>query len=118
MKKIDTWTIGALNSCAGVYQNDNTVVRIAPDGVKVVELFGNKIFYINARGVVFFTLAGWNTLTTRARLNALLYAHGVNVYTVGGCAYCRTVATEQKPIEAGAWYSTRGGVVEKVTRFD
>ena len=49
MKKIDTWTIGALNSCAGVYQNDNTVVRIAPDGVKVVELFGNK-YFISMRG--------------------------------------------------------------------
>lgn len=118
MRKIDKWTVEALKNSAGVYSCENTVVRIAPDGTKIVELHGNKIFYMNARGVVFFTLAGWNTLTTRARLNALLYAHGVNVYTVGGCAYCRTVTTEQKPIEAGAWYSTRGGVIEKVTRFD
>lgn len=123
MKKIDRWTVETLKNGAGVYSCDNTVVRIAPDGARIVELFGNKIFYINARGVAFFTLAGWNTQTTRARLNALLYAEGVNVYTVRGCAYCRTVSTEQKPIESGAWYrvgvyADGNIVVVKTTRFD
>ena len=111
MKKIDSWTVEALKNGAGVYSCDNTVVRIAPDGARIVELFGNKIFYINARGVVFFTLAGWNTATTRARLNALL--DGFYIQCRGGVAYVKDT-----PIEAGAWYSTRGDVVEKVTRFD
>lgn len=120
MRKIDSWTVEAVKkNVAGVYSCDNTVVRVAPDGARIVELFGNKIFYINARGVVFFTLAGWNTTTTRARLNALLgYYCNMGVYTRGGVAYCSGATFENKPLEVGAWYSTRGGVIEKVTRFD
>lgn len=120
MKKIDSWTVEAIkNNGAGVYSCDNTVVRVAPDGARIVELFGNKIFYINARGVVFFTLAGWNTATTRARLNALLhYYFNIGISSRGGVAilWGRTFADVQ--LEADAWYSMRGGVVEKVTRFD
>ena len=112
MRKIDRWTVETIrNNGAGVYSCDNTVVRVAPDGARIVELFGNKIFYINARGVVFFTLAGWNTTTTRARLNALL--DGFSIQCRGGVAY-----VNDTPIESGAWYSTREGVIEKVTRFD
>lgn len=115
MKKIDSWTVEAIkNNGAGVYSCDNTVVRIAPDGARIVELFGNKIFYINARGVVFFTLAGWNTATTRARLNALLHDYfNIGISSRGGVAY-----VNDTPIEDGAWYIVRGGVVEKVTRFN
>lgn len=113
MRKIDTWTLGALNGCAGVYQNANTVVRVFADRRAVVELHENKIFYRDASGRVFFTLAGWNTQTTRARLNALLCGYGVHVYTVSGCAYCRTVTTEQKPIEKNRWYTVDAGAVEE-----
>ena len=112
MKKIDSWTVETVRkNGAGVYTCNNTVVRVAPDGARIVELFGNKIFYINARGVVFFTLAGWNTVTTRARLNALLPEFSISCRK--GVAYVNNT-----PIESGAWYSTRGGVIEKVARFD
>ena len=50
MKKIDSWTVEALKNGVGVYSCDNTVVRVAPDGARTVELFGNKILYINCHG--------------------------------------------------------------------
>ena len=124
MKKIDVWTVEALKNGEGVYCNDNTVVRVAPDGARIVELFGNKIFYINARGNLFFTLAGWNTTTTRARLNAILhYYFNIGISSRGGVAFLwgRTFADVQ--LEAGAWYKvynyTDGAIdIVKVTTFD
>lgn len=124
MKKIDVWTVEALSNGAGVYSCDNTVVRIAPDGARIVELFGNKILHINAGGVVFFTLAGYNTVTTRARLNAVLhYYFNIGITSRGGVAilWGRTFADVK--LEAGAWYRvgnyTDGNIdVVKVTRFD
>lgn len=124
MKKIDSWTLEALKNGEGVYCNDNTVVRIAPDGVKVVELFGNKILYINCHGNLFFTLAGWNTPTTRARLNAILNDYNIGVTSRGGVPYlCGRVFVDALKIEAGAWYKVYNYVdgsidIAKVTRFD
>ena len=55
------------------FRSGNTVVTADNTGIKVY-LHGNCIFAIY-QGVKRFTLAGWNTVTTRSRLNAL----GVNV---------------------------------------
>ena len=55
-------------------RNGNTVVTNDETGVKVY-LHGNCIYAVYD-GVARFTLAGWNTPTTRSRLNAL----GVGVY--------------------------------------
>ena len=124
MRKIDSWTVEALKNGEGVYCNDNTVVRVAPDGARIVELFGNKIFYINARGVVFFTLAGWNTVTTRARLNALLSQYDIGITSRGGVPYLRgRVFVDALKLDAGAWYKvyrfTDGSIdIVKVTTFD
>ena len=125
MRKIDLWTVKALKNGEGVYSNDNTVVRIAPDGARIVELFGNKIFYINARGVVFFTLAGYNTVTTRARLNAILSEYCMSIATRGGVAYLFYNDELVTPLENSGWIkvfppvSTNSMVhAEEVTRLD
>ena len=121
MIKIYNWTVEALKNGAGVYSCDNTIVRVAPDGAKVVELFGNKILYINCHGNLFFTLAGYNTQTTRARLNAIL--DGIGITSRGGVPYLIGRGFDSVKLEAGAWYKvynyTDGTIdIAKVTRFD
>lgn len=51
------------------YRSKNTVVSVDTDGIRVY-LHGNCIFAV-VDGVRRFSLAGWNTVTTRSRLNAL-----------------------------------------------
>lgn len=52
----------------------NTTIRN-----KEMYLFGNKIAWVEGNKL-FFTLCGWNTVTTRSRLNAL----GVLVSQING----------------------------------
>lgn len=58
-------------------RSGNTVVTNDETGVEVY-LHGNCIYAV-CDGAARFTLAGWNTPTTRSRLNAL----GVGVYQKG-----------------------------------
>lgn len=51
------------------FRSGNTVVTADNTGIKVY-LHGNCIFAVY-QGVKRFTLAGWNSVTTRSRLNAL-----------------------------------------------
>lgn len=124
MRKIDEWTIKAMGNSEGVYCNDNTVVRITPDGVKGIELFGNKILYINCHNNLFFTLAEYNTQTTRARLNAVLhYYFNIGIASRGGVAILRGRTFADVKLDAGAWYKvynyTDGNIdIVKVTHFD
>lgn len=124
MKKIDSWMVEAMKNGEGIYSNDNTVVRIFPDGTKIVELFGNKILYVNCHNNLFFTLAGYNTVTTRARLNAILNDFNIGVTTRAGVPYlCGRAFVDALKIESGAWYKvynyTDGTIdIVKVTRFD
>lgn len=48
----------------------NTEVKVEGNSVKVY-LHGNLIYKENIAGVAAFTLAGWNSNTTRSRLKAL-----------------------------------------------
>ena len=50
----------------------NTAVCVQGAGVGL-SLHGNEIANKNGDGDVSITLASWNTVTTRARLNAILY---------------------------------------------
>lgn len=128
MRKIDEWTVEAMKNGEGVFYNDNTIVRIAPDGAKSVELFGNDILYVNCHGNLFFTLAGHNTQTTRARLNAILHnynnGYNIGVTSRGGVPYlCGRVFVDALKLDARAWYKvyrfTDGSIdIVKVTRFD
>lgn len=61
--------------CAAVaahknFKLSNTEVVASEDGNVYVYLHGNKI-YMEVDGKESFSLAGWNTNTTRSRLNAL-----------------------------------------------
>lgn len=51
--------------------------RTHTDGDNVY-LFGNRIAYRDEHGMVWLSLAGWPTVTTRDRLNAILGAFGAD----------------------------------------
>jgi len=51
------------------WSESNTIVKVFGDEVTVY-LHGNAIYRV-VDGVQYFTLAGWNTPTTRSRLHAL-----------------------------------------------
>ena len=85
--------------CAAVKEHKNwncknTRVECEDNTVRVF-LHGNQIYKV-VDGVKRFTLAGWNTVTTRSRLNAL----GVGVHT-------RNYEPTYKGqiIRIGAWYN-------------
>lgn len=73
----------------------NTSVEVN-GGTVIVSLHGNPIFKkdINT-GSAQFTLAGWDTNTTRSRLRAL----GVGVYRKDGLPHYKDT-----PIEDNVWY--------------
>ena len=80
MKQIEKAMLNAIRERKN-WHNSNTSVKIAQFGnlpaCVVVRLHGNVIYFRNLENnAVFFTLAGWNTNTTRSRLNAL----GIGVY--------------------------------------
>lgn len=68
MKAIEEKMLAAVKNGRNMRSN-NTVVTTDETGIKVY-LYGNCIF-AKFQGVARFTLAGWNTVTTRSRLNAL-----------------------------------------------
>ena len=73
MRKIEKEMLNAVRNGFNM-SKQNTVVSHC-DGATRVYLHGNLI-YKRAKGIETFTLAGWNSVTTRSRLNAL----GVGVY--------------------------------------
>ena len=92
--------------CAAVkerryWKSGNTEVNVRYDylgSVHIeVRLFDNLIWkYNGAEDLTEFTLAGWNTNTTRSRLNAL----GVGVYQKKGLPMCNG-----KEIGENEWYN-------------
>ena len=68
MRKIEKEMLQAVRSGRN-FRSGNTVVTADTTGIKVY-LHGNCIFAVY-QGVKRFTLAGWNSVTTRSRLNAL-----------------------------------------------
>lgn len=68
MRTIDSNVVNAVNNRKN-YKSGNTRVEVVNNNV-FVYLHGNLIYKI-IDDVTAFTLAGWNTSTTRSRLNAL-----------------------------------------------
>lgn len=56
------------------FSRDNTTVTFE-DGVSTVTLHGNKIAEVGETWLKLYD-GGWRTATTKARLNAILSAHG------------------------------------------
>ena len=75
-RKISQAGAMALESKRKLHQS-NTSVEIDSDGEWILKLHGNAISRIADNGDLFVTTAGWNTPTTRERLNAL---NGVSVH--------------------------------------
>ena len=73
MRVIEKQMLEAIRNGKKFYQ-DNTEVQVLQNGCVYVYLFGNCIYKI-VNGTPKFNLCGWNSATTRSRLNAL----GVNV---------------------------------------
>ena len=115
MKKIDVWTDRTVNAGrVGIHCNSNTVIRITEGGACRVSLFGNVIYCIGGDGTHYFTMAGWNSTTTRARLNALLYRFNMRVYCRGGVAYLEGANFTARPIDKCARYKIKAGDVVKI----
>lgn len=75
MRTIEKNMLNALRE-KKTWRNSNTAVVFNEDKSECrVYLHGNCIFAV-CEGVARFTLAGWNSKTTRSRLNAL----GVGIY--------------------------------------
>jgi hypothetical protein len=70
MRKIETQMIAAVQNNEN-WSNANTSVHFdAESGVSIVRLHGNKIAEINDDSMTIFD-GGWQTTTTKSRLNAL-----------------------------------------------
>lgn len=74
MRKIETLMNQAINREVD-WKLDNTEVSNI-DGVSYVYLHGNKIAEVGDTWMRLFD-GGWQTVTTKSRLNALLQAHGI-----------------------------------------
>ena len=94
MRKIEENMVTAVLTYRNVNLS-NTSVEVN-GGTVTVSLHGNPIFKkdINT-GVAVFTLAGWDTNTTRSRLRAL----DVGVYRKDGLPHYK-----DNPIEDNVWY--------------
>lgn len=74
MRKIESQMNAAITAGTN-WQKDNTKV-VTNDGVSEVFLHGNKIAEIGECFVTLFD-GGWQSNTTKSRLNAILSEHGV-----------------------------------------
>ena len=114
MRKIDTWMIDtiirqrasntdALLSDCVISTKGNTMVstRIRYDGEKVtnVYLHGNMIASYSM-GECGFTLQGWNTPTTKSRINALALHYG----RPGVCQKKGKLFSGEKEINKYDWF--------------
>ena len=70
-----------------------------------MRLHGNEIMHRKTGGAIEFTLAGWNTPTTRERINGTLAVLGytMRVRTIKGVPHI-VDGGEKKAISADEWY--------------
>ena len=82
MRQIEIEMLHAVCNRKNMRKN-NTQVLVREDGSIWVRLHGNLIAHRGDSGLWQFTLAGWNTPTTRSRLRAL----GIDIRQRGGVPY-------------------------------
>ena len=83
MRKIEQQMNAAIRDCRN-WKCGNTEVSTDIDGVSRVYLHGNKIAEIGSDYVQIFD-GGWQSATTKSRLNAILQEHGIQ----GECVFQR-----------------------------
>jgi len=82
MRKIETLMNAAISNNQN-WQSGNTSVHFNEEsGVSVVRLHGNKIAEVGDTFIRLFD-GGWQTVTTKSRLNAILAEHG----DAGDCVF-------------------------------
>lgn len=95
MRKITEDSIRAFNYNEK-FNSGNTVVELIPN-VTILKLHSNKIAHkFLDSGKLFINTCGWNTVTTRARLNGL---PNVSVYQKNYVLYLNGVEWDGKNIE-------------------
>ena len=68
------------------FKSGNTGVKSISDGVWLF-LHGNRIAYKNSEGQLFISSCGWETPTTKERLNGVLSCQSMNLYQKKGVWY-------------------------------
>ena len=101
MRQIEKAMVAAVKARFN-WRCSNTEVK-AENGIVKVYLHGNLIYKENIAGVASFTLAGWNSNTTRSRLRAL--GVGVRCYNY---APQMEVNGEWVDISSSKWYDVEG----------
>lgn len=92
MRKIEQQMIQAIRA-GQTAKFDNTTIR-HNNGIAEVYLHGNAIACISDKSVS-YSLAGWNTVTTRSRIRALMSAFGGDgCYTKHGVPFIHGMAVE------------------------
>lgn len=91
MRQIEKNMVNAVNGRYN-FKSGNTQVEIFDEDTLVL-LHENHIFCI-VDGIKYFSLAGWNTNTTRSRLNAL----GVEIHNKKGVPYYKG-----QPVPTHGW---------------
>ncbi len=93
MRKIENDIVSAIKAKSNATFG-NTEIVVSDDGNIQVELLGSAIVRIeNNAKYIFVSLAGWNTATTRGRINAVLQHYGLSgLYMKGGIIYIANVS--------------------------
>ena len=81
MRKIETEMQNALRNRVN-WSKANTSVSVDNEGNQFVTLHGNLIAQISNFGDIKLSSCGWQTVTTKSRLNAILdtFLHGLGVF--------------------------------------
>ena len=72
MRKVTMDAVSAFfNRSSGTFSN--TAVQASSDGLVTMQLHGNTIATMTRSGSVMLSTCGWETTTTKERLNGILY---------------------------------------------
>ena len=75
-RKIEREMNAAISNSKREWKKDNTVVQTDDNGVSRVFLHGNQIAEVGDTWIQIWD-GGWQTVTTKSRLNAILREHGI-----------------------------------------
>jgi len=76
MRLIERQMNAAISNSEREWKKDNTLVQTSTDGVSRVFLHGNQIAEVGDTWIQIWD-GGWQTVTTKSRLNAILREHGI-----------------------------------------
>ena len=101
MRKITKLALNALMN-GDYFKLDNTEVYCEADGDMVMDLHGSSIARRSGSSL-WVTTAGWDTTTTKERINAVLQAHGKRAHHVKGRLMLYSKADASSQPWDGSW---------------